>query len=146
MGTLEMISLMGRSGQSYTFTAIPIGFPLAAVGAVYAVLHDGPIERWRMRRSVLEIGPPLRLRHSRWTVLYIGQTDNLSARFANALRDLELARICATHLAVLDAEDESRRRSMEFDLVPHYASLLKQSGLPARTSLVESITLAPRSG
>jgi hypothetical protein len=145
MATLEVISLMGCSGRSYAFTVNPIGAPLAAMGAVYAVLRDGSLENCWTRRSVLGTCHHPRPSGSRWTVLYIGQTENISARFANARRDLELARIRATHCAVLGAEGESWRRSLEFDLVQRYAALLPQAPLTQRKPLVESLTIAQRS-
>ncbi len=143
MATLEAISLMGCSGRSYPFTVHPIGAPLAATGAVYALLHDGPIEPCLTKRSVLGMDPRSCRRGPQWTVLYVGHTDDIRERFALARLEWELVRIRATHLAVLRTEDVSQRRCVESDLVPRYATLLPPARCSRRAPLVESITIAP---
>jgi len=142
MATFEVISLMGRSGRSYPFRVYQIGAPIAAVGAVYAVLRDGPVESVWTRRSVLGMGHPASPSQPQWTVLYIGQTDDLRTRFDNANLDLELARIRATHLAIAGDDAESQRREIESDLVPRYALLMARPPRLQRKRLVESITIA----
>ena len=145
MDTLETVILTGRSGRCYSFTVLPKGSPLAAVGVVYAVLRDGAIDRFWPRRSVMDMDNQPRPTHPQWTVLYIGQTEDLRARFENAHLDLELARIRATHLAVSGVDAESQRCATEGDLVPRYASLIARPPRPQRKHLVESITIAQRS-
>ena len=138
------VILTGHTGRSYIFTVIPIGSPLASIGMVYALLSGVPGDGFGMRRSLMRLDPP-RSSHSDWTVLYIGQADDLRARFENAQIDPDLARICDTHLAVLEADSDPQRRAIEADLVPRYASLLARLPCSSRKSLVEFITIAHRS-
>ena len=142
MATLGTVTLVGNSGTSYPFTVVPMGTPLATVGGVYAVLRDVRCDRPGTRRSLIENRIDA-TEATRWSVLYIGQTETLRVRFENLFLDMGLARIGATHLAVLGADCESQRRSIEFDLVPRYAALITQSGhfSRKRLELVESITI-----
>ena len=140
MATLGTVTLVGNSGTSYPFTVVPMGTPLATTGGVFAVLRDVRCDRPAMRRSLIENRIDA-MEATRWSVLYIGQTVNLRVRFENIFLDMGLARIGATHLAGLDTESESVRRSIEFDLVPRYAALITQSGHSSRKQLVESITI-----
>jgi len=140
MATFGTVTLVGNSGTSYLFTIVPMGTPLASAGGVYTVLRDVRCDRPGTRRSL--IGNRIDATEAtRWSVLYIGQTENLRLRFGNSFLDMGLARIGATHLAGLGAESESHRRSIEFDLVPRYASILNQPGRPHRKQLVESLTI-----
>jgi len=141
MGNLEIVTLTGKSGTCYDLLVLPVGTPLAAIGAVYSVLRDGPSCGTWERRSLIRRKSPSEGRQ--WSVLYIGQTNDLDARFENAHVDQELARIRATHIAILGAASEPQRRSIEFDLVHHYASLLTRAVPFNRQCLVESLTIAP---
>jgi len=141
VATLETVVLVGNSGTSYPFAVVPMGTPLATVGGVYAVLRDMRCTRSWTRRSLIESRSDVTEAAPRWSILYIGQTDNLRLRFENIFLDMGLARIGATHLGVLGADCESQRRSIEFHLVPRYAALISQFGQSSRKQLVESITI-----
>jgi hypothetical protein len=145
VATLGTVTLIGNSGTSYPFKVVPLGTPLATVGGVYAVLRDVRCDRPGMRRSLIEKRIDA-TEATRWSVLYIGQTMNLRVRFENIFLDMGLARIGATHLAGLGAASEAQRRSIEFDLVQHYAPLLTQQPSPFGSQfLVESLTIAQQS-
>ena len=100
MGACDTITLQG-SGMTYSFAVCPLWASTTNAGGVYAILHDGPVDRIRPQRSLIEMRCAQRDAVRQWQILYIGQTGNLEARFANAQEDLALARIGATHLAVL---------------------------------------------
>jgi len=122
-----------------------MGTPLATTGGVFAVLRDVRCDRPAMRRSLIENRIDATEATPHWSILYIGQTENFRLRFENIFLDMGLARIGATHLASLGADCESQRRSIEFDLVPRYATLISQSGQSSRKQLVETISIVQRS-
>jgi hypothetical protein len=101
------VTLTARSGTSYPFTVFPLGTPLAAVGGVYAILRDDE--------------------GGRWTVLYIGQTGDLSSRFDNHHQEMAFRRHRATHIAAIGISGEERRRQVEADLVGTYAPPINQT-------------------
>ena len=106
MAAFETVRLTGRSGASYPFTVFPYGTPLAAVSGVYAVLRD---ER------------------TTWSVLYIGQTGDLSERFDNHHHAADFAWHRASHLAAIGASTEEQRLAIEADLVQHHAPPINQT-------------------
>ena len=100
------VTLTARSGTSYHFPVFPLGTPLAVVGGVYAVMRDDG---------------------ARWTVLYIGQTGDLSCRFDNHHHEMAFRRQRATHIAAIGISAEDRRRQVEADLVGTYAPPINQT-------------------
>jgi len=93
-----VIPLSGRSG-SYSFTLIPWGHPLNAVGAVYVALRCQP---------------------NVTTALYVGQTNDLRQRFADHEHDEAFSQHGATHLAALVVTNESQRLAIEGELIASY--------------------------
>ncbi len=100
------VTLTARSGTSYHLTVFPFGTPLPAVGGVYAIMRD---------------------EGARWTVLYIGQTGDLSSRFDNHHHAMAFRRQRATHIAAIGIPHEDRRRQVEADLVGTLAPPINQT-------------------
>jgi hypothetical protein len=94
------VTLRGVSGRSYDFDVYPWGTSFKSVGAVYTVL----------KRNV-----------TNFTILYIGQTDDLSERFDNHHKRPCFDRNGKTHIGLHLESDESRRFSIETDLVRNYS-------------------------
>jgi hypothetical protein len=107
MAASRTLLLTGRSGASYTFYLFPWGEQLKAIGGVYAVLRQDPTQL---------------------TVLYAGQTGDLSERFDNHHRAADFRQSRASHLAALGVETEVQRRQIETDLVRYYDPPLNQTG------------------
>lgn len=98
--SITRITLRGKSGASYDFEVYPWGQEFRPVGAVYAVLRERA--------------------DGRYDVLYIGQTGDLSDRFANHHRQGCFDRNGKTHVGVHQESSEQRRLSIEKDLIDGY--------------------------
>ena len=94
------VTLKGASGRSYDFDVFPWGTSFNAVGAVYTVL----------KRNT-----------SNFTILYIGQTGDLSDRFDNHHKQSCFDRNGKTHIGIHLESSESRRFDIETDLVRNYS-------------------------
>lgn len=97
--TSSTVTLRGRSGAEYQFWVYPWGESFKAVGGVYAVLRDDG---------------------STWSVIYIGQTGNLSERFDSHHKADCFDRHRKTHIAARVEESERQRLAIEADLVASY--------------------------
>ena len=94
------VTLKGASGRSYDFDVFPWGTSFNAVGAVYTVL----------KRNT-----------SNFTILYIGQTGDLSDRFDNHHKQSCFDRNGKTHIGIHLESSESRRFDIETDLLRNYS-------------------------
>ena len=94
------VTLKGNSGRSYDFDVYPWNTSFNAIGAVYSVLK--------------RIG-------SNFTILYIGQTNDLSERFDNHHKQACFDRNNKTHIAIHAESSEPRRFTIETDLVRNYS-------------------------
>jgi hypothetical protein len=106
MAKIEDLELTGASGTRYQFEVYPRNQTFNAVGAVYAVT-----------KRTLQVGQGIH------DVLYIGETGDLSTRFAdhhkNDCFDRHGANCICTHV---DASEASRLRK-EADLVAKYGPI-----------------------
>jgi len=94
------ITLKGASGQSYDFDVYPWNTSFKAIGAVYTVLkRNAP----------------------NFSILYIGQTGDLSERFDNHHQRSCFDRNGKTHIGIHLESSESRRFDIETDLVRNYS-------------------------
>ena len=94
------ITMQGRSGATYQFEVHAWGTSFNSVGAVYSVLKaraDG-----------------------RFDVIYIGQTDDLGRRLSSHERQLCFDRNGKTHVGAHVESSETRRLSIERDLIDFY--------------------------
>lgn len=144
MAALESTALTGKSGTTYSFLVVPFGSPLSAGGAVYALLRDQE-QRYVTGRTLFASPRQSSDVRRQWIVLFVGQTENLSQRFKRYEMDDDLARINASHIAVIVAPSAEHRITIERDLIQRYATLPRQRTHCHRRSLVESITITPRS-
>ena len=94
------VTLKGASGRSYDFDVYPWGTSFKAVGAVYTVLKRNG---------------------SNFSILYIGQTSDLSERFDNHHQRPCFDRNGKTHIGIHLELAESRRFDIETDLVRNYS-------------------------
>lgn len=93
------VTLNGASGRSYSFDVYPWGTSFKAVGAVYTILKNNG---------------------TNFTILYIGQTSDLSERFDNHHKQPCFDRHGKTHIGIHLESSESRRFNIETDLVRNY--------------------------
>ncbi|MEW8508333.1 MAG: hypothetical protein AB2598_16685 [Candidatus Thiodiazotropha sp.] len=94
------VTLKGVSGRSYDFDVYPWGTSFKAVGAVYTVLKK---------------------HGTNFSILYIGQTGDLSERFDNHHKRPCFDRNGKTHIGIHLESAESRRFDIETDLVRNYS-------------------------
>ncbi len=94
------VTLNGASGRSYSFDVYPWGTSFKAVGAVYIILKKNG---------------------TNFTILYIGQTGDLSERFDNHHKRPCFDRHGKTHIGIHPVSSESHRFDIETDLVRNYS-------------------------
>lgn len=94
------LQLTGASKRAYSFQVFPWGTNFNSSGAVYAILRKTP--------------------SGNYSVLYIGQTGDLSERFDNHHKQACFDRNGKTHIAVHPEPTESGRFNIETDLVRNY--------------------------
>jgi len=99
--------LTGASGKKYTFYVYPWGTEFKAVGGVYAVLKNNG---------------------STNSVIYIGQTGDLSERFDNHHKKDCFRRHGATHIAAFVEGNEQARLAAESDLIAAYNPPCNEKG------------------
>ncbi|MEZ5529365.1 MAG: GIY-YIG nuclease family protein [Porticoccaceae bacterium] len=97
---VDEVTLRGASEQTYPFNVYPWGTSFKPLGAVYTVL---------------------RLEGSKYTILYIGQTNNLSERFDNHHRKVCFDRNGKTHIGIHQEASEKQRFYKETDMVRNYS-------------------------
>ncbi|MEW8057721.1 MAG: hypothetical protein AB2796_20615 [Candidatus Thiodiazotropha sp.] len=94
------VTLKGVSGRSYDFDVYPWGTSFKAVGAVYNKKKKNG---------------------TNFSILYIGQTGDLSERFDNHHKRPCFDRNGKTHIGIHLESAESRRFDIETDLVRNYS-------------------------
>lgn len=94
------IKLKGVSGRTYDFDVFPWGTTFKPLGAVYTVMKKNG---------------------ANFTILYIGQTGDLSERFDNHHQRPCFDRNGKTHIGVHLESTESQRFEIEIDLVRNYS-------------------------
>jgi predicted GIY-YIG superfamily endonuclease len=97
----ETIIATGASGSKYKFYVYPWGTNLKALGGVYMVLRKTS-------------------QNGNHTVLYIGQTGDLSERFDNHHKKSCFDRNQKTHIAAMLESSEKKRLRIEEDLIKNY--------------------------
>ena len=94
------VTLKGASGRSYDIDVYPWGTSFKAVGAVYIILKKSD---------------------TNFSVLYIGQTGDLSERFDNHHKRPCFDRHSKTHIGIHPVSSKSHRFDIETDLVRNYS-------------------------
>lgn len=94
------ITVVGASGTQYTFWVYSWGTSLKAAGGVYLVLRKG--------------------QNGNYTILYVGQTGDLSERFDAHHKASCFNRNSKTHIAASLENSEAKRLSIEADLIKKY--------------------------
>ncbi len=92
MSNTALINATGASGSTYTFTIYPLNTTFKPAGGVYLILKQN-------------------------TVLYVGQTGDLSERFDAHHKEPEWCRNQADRMAALGVAIESQRLQIEADLI-----------------------------
>ncbi len=100
MAQTKNITLTGASRRTYSFKAFPRGIKFKPSGAVYAILRQTPT--------------------GHYSVIYIGQTSDLSKRFENHHKQACFDRNGKSHIALYPVSGESRRFDIETDLLRSY--------------------------
>jgi excinuclease UvrABC nuclease subunit len=95
MSNTAQISATGASGTKHTFTIYPLNTPFSAVGGVYLILRQN-------------------------TVLYVGQTGDLSNRFDAHHKESCWLRQQADRMAAIAVSGERERLQIEADLINAY--------------------------
>jgi len=103
MSHIEDLTLTGKSGTNYTFQMFPLDTQFKALGAVYVIT----------KRTQGSNGGT----HS---LIYIGQTGDLSTRFDDHHKEDCFKRHGANCIGVLLNESEDRRLEIEMDLLAAY--------------------------
>lgn len=99
--SIESISVSGASGATYHFGVFAWGTKFNPVGAVYLILRK-------------------EYSSSNYTILYIGETGDLSDRFGNHHKQdcFDINR--KSHIGILVEDSESKRLNIEADLLRKY--------------------------
>jgi hypothetical protein len=100
--TDNTITATGASGSNYRFYLYPWDANLKALGGVYMVLRKTS-------------------QNGNHTVLYIGQTSDLSERFDNHHKKSCFDRNRKTHIAAMLESSEAKRLRIEGDLISNYS-------------------------
>lgn len=100
MAKISTLSLKGASGRQYEFDVYPLDTEFNSVGAVYAIT-----KRDASRNH---------------TVIYIGQTDDLSERFDNHHKASCFYRHSANCVCIRAENNEETRLAIEKDLIANY--------------------------
>ena len=101
--SIEKISVNGASGTTYHFGVFAWGTTFNPVGAVYLILRK-------------------EYSSSNYTILYIGETGDLSDRFSNHHKQDCFDRNGKSHIGILVEDSESRRLDIESDLLQNYTT------------------------
>ena len=99
MAKVGTVTAKGASGTSYTFDVYPWGTTFNSVGAVYLVLKKN---------------------QPNYTILYVGQTGDLSERFDDHHKASCFTRHARTHHGVFLEGSEKKRLAIEADLIANY--------------------------
>jgi len=95
MSNTAQINATGASGNQYTFTIYPLNTTFKSAGGVYLILKQN-------------------------TVLYVGQTGDLSERFDAHHKESCWRRNQADRMAVKGVSTEKERLQIEADLIKAY--------------------------
>ena len=101
MPKLGTLALSGESGHSYTFNIYPWGTDFKPLGAVYAVTKRAPAQNGGYTHSVL----------------YVGETGDLSERFADHHKSDCFQRQNANCINILQEANPNTRLHIEADLI-----------------------------
>ena len=96
----DKVTLKGQSGAQYEFEVYQWGTLLELTGGVYLVLRKLPA--------------------GNYSILYIGQTVDLSERFDNHQQAACFTRNGRTHVAVRVENSKEKRLATETDLIRNY--------------------------
>ena len=96
-----VVTLKGKSGKSYQFTVYDWGTSFKPVGAVYSVL---------------------KVTDGQYSLIYVGQTSDLSERFDSHHKQSCFDRNRKTHIGILVESSESMRFKIETDLINNYST------------------------
>ena len=99
MPKVTTVTLKGKSGNAYDFDVYPWGTSFKPVGAVYTVLKANP---------------------SNYSILYIGETGDLSSRFDSHHKQSCFDRNGKTHIGIHLESNGKRRLEIEADLLANY--------------------------
>jgi hypothetical protein len=97
----ETVTVKGASGATYNFIVYSWGTNFNPVGAVYLIL-----------RKQYQTG--------NYSILYIGQTSDLSDRFDNHHKQPCFDQNQKSHIGILAERSEARRLNIEADLLGNY--------------------------
>lgn len=100
MAAEDKVTVKGVSGAQYNFEVYSWGTSFNAVGGLYLVLKKQPT--------------------GKYSLLYVGQTGDLSERFDNHHKQSSFDRHGKTHIAVRGEGTEKTRLSIETDLIQNY--------------------------
>jgi len=101
MAKVDTITLKGASKKTYGFDVYPWGTSFNAVGVVYAVLKAN---------------------QSNYSILYIGETGDLSSRFDDHHKQSCFDRNEKTHIGIYLESSEKQRLTIEADLLGNYST------------------------
>ena len=97
----ETITAKGASGTTYTFYVYPWKTDFKPVGGIYMVLRKNT-------------------QNGNYSILYVGQTGDLSERFDYHHKKSCFDRNHKTHIAVRVESSEAKRLAIEKDLITNY--------------------------
>jgi len=102
MAAEDRVTVAGQSGATYDFEVYPWGTSFSQVGGLYLVLKK---------------------QTGNYSILYIGQTGDLSERFDNHHQAPCFNRNGKTHIAVRGEGSEQKRLAIETDLIRNYKTI-----------------------
>ncbi len=100
MAKVDTVTAKGAFGRSYSFDVYPWGTSFKPVGAVYLILRKNTT--------------------GDYTILYVGQTGDLSERFDAHHKVSCFNRHGKTHIGILLESNEQKRLAIEQDLIASY--------------------------
>lgn len=100
MAKISTLTLTGASGRQYQFDVYPLDTEFNSVAAVYAITK--------------------RNASANHTIIYIGQTDDLSERFDNHHKATCFKRQGANCVCIHVEKNEETRLAIERDLIKNY--------------------------
>ena len=103
MASLGTLTYQGKSGKDYAFSVYTFGTEFKALGAVYAISSTEMEGNTRNHNCI-----------------YFGVTGDLSERFNDHHKAKDFKKNNATHISILVENDETKRLSIEKDLITNY--------------------------
>lgn len=105
MAELEKVIFAGGSGTRYNFTAYSNDTDFNPVGAVYVIT-----KRYQNNKDGYS-----------YSIIYIGQTGDLSERFDDHHKSSCFSKYNANSICIFPEENEQRRLDIESDLLDNYS-------------------------